>query len=91
MEIFPSNTVANFKVKLPEIISLTDDCEVALVEMQYAHTWSTIIQGVQQTFVYTVGSERSTGIIDNGHYEAFRNSSKILTVIFRKNHKAKFN
>jgi hypothetical protein len=66
MEIFPSNTVPNFKVKLPETISLTGDWEVALVEMQYAHTWSTIRQGVQQTFVYTVmGSERSTGIIDN--------------------------
>ena len=57
MEIFPSNTVANFKVKLPEIVSLTGDWEVALVEIQYAHTWSTIRQTVQQTFVYTVGSE----------------------------------
>ena len=70
MEIFPSNTVANFKVKLPEIVSLTGDWEVALVEIQYAHTWSTIRQGVQQTFVYTVGSERSTGTIDSGHYES---------------------
>ena len=70
MEIFPSNTVANFKVKLPETVSLTGDWEVALVEMQYAHTWSTIRQGVQQTFVYTVGTERSTGIIDSGHYES---------------------
>ena len=70
VEIFPSNTVANFKVKLPETVSLTGDWEVALVEMQYAHTWSTIRQGVQQTFVYTVGSERSTGTIDSGHYES---------------------
>ena len=39
LSTFPSNTVANFKVKLPaESISLEDDWEVALVEMLYIHT-----------------------------------------------------
>jgi hypothetical protein len=78
MDIFPSNTVANFKVKLPETISLTGDWEVALVEIQYSNTWSTIRHGTQQTFIYMVGSERHAPVIDSGHYESILDFVKNL-------------
>jgi hypothetical protein len=76
-------------VKLPETVSLTGDWEIALVEMQYAHTWSTIRQGVQQTFVYSVGSERHTGIIDSGHYESIPDLVKNLNGHISKDAKSK--
>ena len=40
MEIFPSSTVANLKWNF--LKQFTGDWEVALVEIQYAHTWSTM-------------------------------------------------
>lgn len=36
---FEGNTTANFKVRLPEKISLAGQWEVALVEMMYPHSW----------------------------------------------------
>lgn len=68
LDTFPLNTVANFKVQLPETISLEGDWEVALVEMLYTRTWSTIRGGVQQTFICDPGTGGSeTGLIDSGH------------------------
>ena len=55
---FPNNTVANFRVKLSETIVLSGrrQWEVALTEMHYPHTWNTLRRGVQQTFLYKIGS-----------------------------------
>jgi len=70
LDIFPSNTVANFKVRLPETVSLEGDWEVALVEIQYTHTWNTIRHGVKQTIRYgPVEGPRHTGLIDGGYYD----------------------
>jgi hypothetical protein len=53
---FQNNTVANFRVKLAETIVLPGQWEVALTELHYPHTWSTLKRGVQQTFLYKIGS-----------------------------------
>ena len=89
LDIFPSNTVANFKVKLPESISLTGDWEVALVEIQYAHTWSTIRQGVQQTFIYNVENKQNTAIVDSGHYDSVSDLVKNLNSCIVKDAQSK--
>ena len=51
MAYFQNNTVANFRVKLVETIVLPGQWEVALTELHYPHTWSTLKRGVQQTFL----------------------------------------
>ena len=52
LEYFSNNTVANFKVKLAEQIELTGKWAVALTEIQYPQSWSTIREGNLQTFIY---------------------------------------
>ena len=39
MDVYPNNTMANFKTKLPNRIELEGRWEVGMVEMQYPHTW----------------------------------------------------
>lgn len=39
MDVYPNNTMSNFKTKLPNRIELEGRWEVGLVEMQYPHTW----------------------------------------------------
>ena len=56
MAYFQNNTVANFRVNLAETIFLPEQWEVALTELHYPHTWSTLKRGVQQTFLYKIGS-----------------------------------
>ena len=61
--IFKTNTVANFRVKLAETIILPGQWEVALTELHYPHTWSTLKRGVQQTFLYKIGSSHYQNIV----------------------------
>ena len=71
LEYFPNNTVANFKVKLAESVELTGEWEVALAKIQYPHSWSTIREGNQQTFIYKLGPGfAETDLISNGHYNS---------------------
>ena len=89
LSTFPSNTVANFKVKLPESISLEGDWEVALVEMLYSHTWSTIREGNQQTFIYDAGTGYTTGLINSGHYNTVVDVVRALNSCMTKEAKEK--
>ena len=89
LSTFPSNTVANFKVKPPESISLEGDWEVALVEMLYSHTWSTIREGNQQTFIYDVGTGYTTGLINSGHYNTVVDVVRVLNSCMTKEAKEK--
>ena len=41
MDIFPNNTLANFRIQLPRRLYLNQKYEVALVEMQYPLRWET--------------------------------------------------
>lgn len=38
MDVFPDNTLTEYRVKLPQPIKLLDDWEVAVTEIQYPHT-----------------------------------------------------
>ena len=44
-DVYPDNTLANFKTKLPNRIELDGRWEVGLVEMQYPHTWYNLREG----------------------------------------------
>ena len=53
MEFYPENTVANFKMRLANPISLEGDWKVALYETQYKRTWYTInYEDTQITYQY---------------------------------------
>ena len=39
MDVYPSNTMTNFKTRLPNRIELDGRWEVGLVEIQYPHSW----------------------------------------------------
>ena len=39
MDVYPHNTMANFKTNLPNRIELEGRWEVGMVEMQYPHSW----------------------------------------------------
>ena len=41
---FNDNTTSEFRVKLPNPIELQGEWEMALVEMQYPHSWDNIVQ-----------------------------------------------
>ena len=69
LRYFPNNTIANFKGKLAEAIELIGAWEVALTEIHYPHSWSTIREGNQQTFIYKLATGvDETGLIPDGHY-----------------------
>ena len=42
MTTFPDNTVANFRVKLPQALDLSGRWEVGLTEIQYPHSWCNV-------------------------------------------------
>ena len=42
MTTFPDNTVANFRVKLPQALDLPGRWEVGLTEIQYPHSWCNV-------------------------------------------------
>jgi hypothetical protein len=91
---FPNNTVANFRVKLAETIVLPGQWEVALTELHYPHTWSTLRHGVQQTFLYKIGSSPcQTVVLKETQYSSIDQLTKALNAGMSKETqtKVKFN
>jgi hypothetical protein len=79
MAYFQNNTVANFRVKLAETIVLPGQWEVALTELYYPHTWSTLKRGVQQTVLYTIGSNPyQTVVLRETQYSSIERLTKAL-------------
>ena len=39
MDVFPENTLSNYRVKLPTSLQLSGEWEVGLVEIAYPHSW----------------------------------------------------
>ena len=42
LDKFPNKTLTEYRVCLPQTISLTGDCEVALTEIHYPHSWNNV-------------------------------------------------
>ena len=55
MQFYPNNTITQYKTKLQTAIELTGEWEVALAEMTFPKSWSTIPnQGAKFTFTCQV-------------------------------------
>ncbi|PIK55219.1 hypothetical protein BSL78_07949 [Apostichopus japonicus] len=66
--VYPNNTLTNYRVKLPQPISLEGQWEVGLAEMIYPHQWYNIDKFIK--YSYTVnGHQWWSKTIDPGFYE----------------------
>ena len=71
LDKFPNNTLTEYRVGLPQTVSLTGDWEVGLAEIHYPHSWKSV-QGNFQDRFYVRDQELSGVwellIIPPGHY-----------------------
>lgn len=66
--VYPNNKLTNYRVKLPQPISLEGQWEVGLAEMIYPHQWYNIDKFIK--YSYTVnGHQWWSKTIDPGFYE----------------------
>ena len=47
---FPSNTLTEYHVGLPQTVSLTGDWEVALTDIHYPHSWNNVQENFGNRF-----------------------------------------
>ena len=73
LDKFPSNTLTDYQVGLPQTISLTGDWEVALTEIHYPHSWNNVQENFGNRF-YLRNQELSgvweALIVPPGHYSS---------------------
>ena len=55
MTYFPDNTLAEYKVKLPNHVDLSESWEVGLASITYPHTWYTIREENRRFYYYDAG------------------------------------
>ncbi len=75
MDIFPENTLSEYRVQLPQLVQVSEDWEVAMVEIQYPHTWNTVHEGFwSRIYVteYSSGQPNNARMIEipAGHYNS---------------------
>ena len=73
LDKFPNNTLTEYRVCLPQTISLTEDWEVVLTEIHYPHSWNNMQENFENRF-YLRNKEfseiREALIIPPGHYSS---------------------
>ena len=73
LDKFPSNTLTEYQVGLPQTVSLTGDWEVALTEIHYPHSWNNVQENFGNRF-YLRNQELSgvweALIVPPGHYSS---------------------
>ena len=71
LDKFPNNTLTEYRVCLPQTITLTGDWEVALTEIHYPHSWNNV-KGHFQDPIYLRDQELDGMweplIVPPGHY-----------------------
>ena len=50
LDKFPNNTLTEYRVCLPQTVSLTGDWEVALTEIHYPHSWNNVQENFENRF-----------------------------------------
>ena len=73
LDKFPNNTLTEYRVCLPQTVSLTGDWEVALTEIHYPHSWNNV-QGNFENRFYLRNQELDSMwealIVPPGHYSS---------------------
>ena len=70
MEYYSNNKASNYQIRMPRTFYLKGKFEVALAEIQYPHTWTTMREGIDFIIGYReTGSPRDQHlIVPNGYY-----------------------
>lgn len=80
MDVFPSNTLSEFRVRLPQSITLTDEWEVALTEIHYPHSWNNVHGKFWNRFYIKKDNAVKAYTLPPGHY------SSVESIINKMNH-----
>ena len=88
LDKFPTNTLTEYSVCLPQTISLTSDWEVSLTEIHYPHSWNNVQRNFQDRFY--LRNQELQGmweplIIPPGHYSSVADLITVMTVTFMAN------
>ena len=80
MDVFPSNTLSEYRVQLPQTIQLAGEWEVALTEIQYPHSWNNVHDRFWNRFYIKrdVVPEVEVYIIPPGHYPSVESIIKTM-------------
>ena len=62
MDVYPDNTMANFKTRLPNRVELEGRWEVGLVEMQYPHSWYNLRED-EEVIIQPVGMPELNSLV----------------------------
>ena len=73
LDKFPNNTLTEYRVCLPQTVSLTGDWEVALTEIHYPHSWNNVQENFENRFY--LRNQELDGmwealIVPPGHYSS---------------------
>ena len=68
MNIFPNNTLSDFKVHLPKSLELQGEYEVAIAEIFYTNSWFNVNESDNFSFVYKNGPVRCHAHLKPGFY-----------------------
>ena len=50
LDKFPNNTLTEYRIGLPQTVSLTGDWEVGVAEVHYPHSWKNVQGNFQDRF-----------------------------------------
>ena len=88
LDKFPNNTLTEYRVCLPQTISLTGDWEVALTEIHYPHSWNNV-QGNFENRFYLRNQELDGMweplIVPPGHYSSISDLITKINEVVRAN------
>ena len=73
LDKFPNNTLTEYRVCLPQTVSLTGDWEVALTEIHYPHSWNNVQGNFENRF--SLRNQELDGmwealVVPPGHYSS---------------------
>lgn len=78
MDVFPSNTLSEFRVRLPQSITLTDEWEVALTEIHYPHSWKNVPGDFWNRFYIKEGDDVEVYLVRSGHYSSVQSIVDVI-------------
>ena len=89
MGLYPDNTLAEYRVQLPQSIKLTEEWEVAIMEIQYPHTWNNVhTKSKWNMFYIKKGLAVEAYPIPPGHYPSIESMIETMNELIKKsNHK----
>ena len=81
MVFYPTNTASNYQIRMPRTFYLQGKYEVALAEIQYPHTWTTMREGIDFIVSYRqTDTPRHQHLhVPNGYYNNIGELCDVIT------------